>query len=189
MKPRMTLVGVDYSMTGPAMTICVGDFHISNCQIYYMTATHKYQGAFCGGRIVGHPFPKWKNDTERFHLISDFFISKLKLYTDEDTKLNLEGYAMGARGMVFNIGENTGILKYKLYKENIAFEVIAPTRVKKLATGKGNADKNIMYNTFLQDTGINLRQALDYTKTEISSPIGDIVDSYYICKALALTQS
>lgn len=185
-KMPKTLVGLDYSMTGPAICICQGEFHISNCQIYYMTDTIKYQGAFVHGHIIGHPFPHWENDVERFHLISEFFISKLKLFAHEDTKMNIEGYAMGARGRVFHIGENTGILKYKLWEHNIKFDVVAPTRIKKQATGKGNADKNIMYSYFEQETGINLRKALDYTKTEISSPIGDIVDSYYICKSLTL---
>jgi hypothetical protein len=178
----MALVGLDYSMTGPAMTVCVGDFHINNCRIYYLTDTIKYQGIFCDGKIEGHPFPEWKSDVERFYLISAFFTDILSRYTN--IKMNIEGYAMGAKGRVFHIGEHTGIMKFRLLLCNIPYSVIAPTQVKQLATGKGNSDKNIMYNSFVKETGLDLRKELDYTKTEISSPIGDVVDSYYICKAL-----
>jgi hypothetical protein len=171
-------------MSGPAITICEGDFHIDNCKIYYLTDTKRYQGTFCDGKIIGSPFQKWSCNEERFGLIADFFIELLEPLSDTCYHMIIEGYAMGAKGLVFHIGENTGILKYKLFKKDIQFTSIAPTRVKKLATGKGNAKKDQMYECFVKETGIDLRKALCYTKTDISSPIGDIVDSYYICKAL-----
>ena len=183
-----TRVGLDYSMTGPAITICnshnTNDFHIDNCLIYFMTDTKRYQGGFCNSRIIGQPLLPWKTDMERYDMISDFFMGILHFYKETEIKMMIEGYAMGARGLVFHIGENTGIIKHKLFKQGISFDVMPPTRVKKLATGVGNADKNMMYDSFVKETGIDLRKELCYTKTDISSPIGDIVDSYYICKAL-----
>jgi hypothetical protein len=56
--------------------------------------------------------------------------------------------------------------------------------IKKYATGKGNADKQMMYDSFVQDTGSPLRLTLTPDKKEITSPVSDIVDSYFICKKL-----
>ena len=109
-------------------------------------------------------------------------MDKIKNY--EDIEINIEGYAYGAKGTVFHIGENTGVLKNKLFVNNVKFNTITPNQVKKLASGKGNADKDVMYNAFLTETSIDLRVALDYDSKNIGSPIGDIVDSYYLCKSL-----
>ena len=100
------------------------------------------------------------------------------------THVALEGYAYSASGKVFHIAENTGILKYKLYQLSVPVTVIQPTEVKKYATGKGNADKNAMYDSWLLETGINLKGLLTPKRQESVSPVSDIVDSYYICKKM-----
>jgi len=96
----------------------------------------------------------------------------------------LEGYAYTAQGRVFNIAENTGILKYKLWQSRIPVEVVPPTTIKKTATGKGNSDKSKMYEQFMEDTSVPLMELVSPDKTKISNPVCDIVDSYYICKYL-----
>ena len=68
--------------------------------------------------------------------------------------VGLEGYAYGASGRaIFQIAENCGLLKYKLWEAGIAVDIIPPTKVKKDATGKGNADKRKMVDAFELDTG------------------------------------
>jgi len=57
------------------------------------------------------------------------------------TKVFMEGYAFGATGRVFQIAENTGSLKYQLWKEGLGYDVYPPSMIKKFATGKGNANK------------------------------------------------
>jgi len=99
-------------------------------------------------------------------------------------QVSLEGYAYSAQGRVFNIAENTGILKYKLWQSRIPVEVIPPSAVKKLATGKGNSDKAAMYVQFTQDTDIPLMDIISPEKTKVSNPVSDIVDAFYICKFL-----
>ena len=96
----------------------------------------------------------------------------------------IEGYAYGAKGRVFHIAENTGVLKYKLFQANIPVEIISPSEVKKKATGKGNADKKAMHIAFMQETGYNLKTLITPDKKEVTNPVSDIVDSYYVCKAL-----
>jgi hypothetical protein len=63
-------------------------------------------------------------------------------------------------------------------------KILPPTEVKKYATCKGNADKQMMYDSFVQDTGAALRLTITPDKKEITSPVSDIVDSYFICKKL-----
>ena len=88
-------------------------------------------------------------------------------------RIVIENYAYAATGRVFDIGENTGILKYKLNKCGMRFETVTPQIVKKYATGKGNAKKADMYDAFVEDTGIDLGKIKQWS---------DIADSYWISK-------
>jgi Holliday junction resolvasome RuvABC endonuclease subunit len=94
----------------------------------------------------------------------------------------IEGYSYGSQGRIFHLAENMGIFKHKLYKAGIPLTVVEPSKAKKHATGKGNADKGLMYESFSKETGTNLM--LSFGQKTLSNPITDIVDSYYILKFL-----
>jgi Holliday junction resolvasome RuvABC endonuclease subunit len=96
------------------------------------------------------------------------------------SRVAIEGYAFGAVGRVFQIAENCGLLKYKLWKQGIPYSVPAPTEIKKFATGKGNANKDMMLDSFKEETGVDIRVKLDIIKGY--NPISDIVDAYFIAK-------
>jgi len=55
-----------------------------------------------------------------------------------------EGYAFGARGRVFDLGELGGVLKVKLFEEEYKFFIVPPTVLKKFIIGKGIAPKDLM---------------------------------------------
>ena len=57
---------------------------------------------------------------------------------------------------------------------------MVPSVVKKGATGKGNADKDMMYEAFVKETKLDLKQIFDTDK--VGNPISDIADSYNIQK-------
>ena len=57
-------------------------------------------------------------------------------------------------------------------------------REKKIATGKGNADKTKMYEAFLKETKVPLKDIISPNKKEIGNPVSDLVDAFYICKFL-----
>jgi Holliday junction resolvasome RuvABC endonuclease subunit len=177
----MIISAIDYSITGPA--ICVFDtekeFNFTNCSFYFLTDTKKYSTKFMNN-IYGESFQSYNNECERYDYISNWALR----VTAGSTRIAIEGYAYNATGRVFALAENTGILKYKLYKEQIPVDIIEPTKVKKLFTSKGNADKALMYTHFLQKTGINLQDIITPNKTLLGSPVTDIVDSYAICMAL-----
>lgn len=120
--------------------------------------------------------PLWDSEEERFDIISDWAMAVLSKYNV--TMLCLEGYSMGSsKGRVFNIAENIGLFKHKLHKSEIPFITPAPTAVKKHFTGKGNANKDLMYEALL-DKGLETDVEKLLNCKSKDSPVSDIVDSY-----------
>ena len=175
------IAGIDYSLCGPC--ICVfeggGKFTFDDCCFYFLTDTKKYAKIFMGN-IHGELFSEWEEDMERYQSIADWAIDILK----DVKQVALEGYAYSATGKVFHIAENTGVLKYKLFQEDIPVTIIPPTEVKKFGCGKGNADKTAMHEAFLKETGIDLKSIMTPDKKDITSPVSDVIDAYYICKKI-----
>lgn len=171
--------GIDYSMTCPS--IFVGskkDFQSGKSFFFYTPKNKKdlLHGNY-NQNIIGLDQDKtsWKNDIERFDVISDWAVSILRRFKVD--AVCMEGYAMNAKGRVFNIAENTAILKYKMFKEfGIIAETPSPMTVKKWYAGKGNAKKEDMYAKFFEDEKIDLETIL--SKKSKDSPISDIVDAY-----------
>ena len=178
-------VGIDYSTTSPAICVKVtvglpsSDWR-EEWDIHYLTTIKKLikEVNVDQFRFIGSYLPSdFDHRIERYSHISKWAIDTLELYTVE--KVYLEDYAYAATGRVFHIGENTGLLKYKLMSRDILCETIAPTAVKKDAVGRGNANKQDMIDKFIQETNIDLYKELD---CRTNNPISDIVDSYFICK-------
>ena len=129
--------------------------------------------------IVGYEHKEWKDPIERFKYISDFALDIIGPLINP--MVYIEGYSFGSKGQgVFQIAENCGILKYRLQEEQIPYDTVVPSVVKKGATGKGNADKEIMYNAFVAETNIDLKSILETDK--VGNPVSDIADSYFIQK-------
>ena len=178
-----TVIGIDYSMTSPC--ICLFDlrqkFCFENCHFYFLTDTKKYANKFLNN-ITGELFPDYDCDTERFDTISTWALN-LCIGAAE---VSLEGYAYNSTGRVFHLAENVGILKHKLYKNAIPLSVIEPSKIKKIASGKGNADKQAMYEAFEKESFVDLKSVLG--QKTLSNPVTDIIDSFYITKILVDTK-
>jgi len=175
----MIIAGVDYSLTSPAICVHEGDeWDYKNCQFYYMVKRDK----------LLHPekqfnatlYPSFDYDIERFEKLSNWSLNILKEH--KVTHVNIEGYAFGAVGRVFQIAENAGLLKYQVHKEGLGCFVHAPTVIKKFATGKGNATKEKMYDAFFSETGVDIREKIGIISVKQWNPVSDIVDAYYIAK-------
>tara|TARA_B100001564_G_C20333682_1_gene531312 strand:- start:1 stop:603 length:603 start_codon:yes stop_codon:yes gene_type:complete len=174
------IAGVDYSMTCPCVCVHTGDkFSFKNCQFFFLTDKKRFDGTHFNV-FHGEYFHNWSCDMDRYDSIADWAMTKLV----GAEHVGLEGYAFAAKGKIFNIAENTGILKYKLWEKRIPVTIISPTEVKKMATGKGNADKEVMTRQFRIDTGVNLKKDLTPKSSKVINPVSDIVDSYYVCKEL-----
>jgi len=175
----MIIAGIDYSLNGPAICIFEGKeyFTFEKCQFYFLTDVKKNATIFLKN-IHGKLFDDYEEECERYDTISDWVMNKII----GCEQVALEDYAFNAQGRVFHIAENTGILKYKLWQNSIPLDVVQPSRVKKFATGKGNANKQEMFEAFVKETGTDLRIYFDSIEREIKSPISDVVDAFYICK-------
>ena len=168
-----TIIGIDYSLTSPA--VCVND---GKLKFYYLTTKKKWLGKQSKD-IIGYEHKEWTDPIQRFTYISDFVFDIL--FTTNNPKIFIEGYSFGSKGQgLFQIAENCGILKYRLLEKNYGYNTVVPSVVKKGATGKGNADKDMMYEAFVKETNIDLKQIFDTEK--VGNPISDIADSYFIQK-------
>jgi Holliday junction resolvasome RuvABC endonuclease subunit len=174
-----TIAGIDYSLTSPAICICndAEEFHISNCLFFYLTSIKKYE--LGTDRYRGMLFPEYEGDIERYNNISQWTLTLLDHYDVEH--VFIEGYSMGSKGRVFNIAENTALLKYKLWLQDYPTHIYPPTVIKKFATGKGNANKELMQEEFIAETGYNLKQMLGQSEKQWN-PSSDIIDAYWIAK-------
>jgi Holliday junction resolvasome RuvABC endonuclease subunit len=171
-----TIIGIDYSLTSPA--VCVNIDGDAGLMFYYLTSKKKYIGMM-SEEIVGYEHKEWKDPIQRFKYISDFALDIISPLLNP--KIFIEGYSYGSKGQgLFQIAENCGILKYRLQEKSLPYETVVPSVVKKGATGKGNADKDMMYNAFVAETNIDLKSIFETEK--VGNPISDIADSYYIQK-------
>jgi hypothetical protein len=157
---------------------------------HFLTPTKKMPTHFTINPSEDQPFTfnfigeysqfEYTDNTDRFDQVSSWTVDRMDKV---NSKVILEDYSYGSTGKVFEIGENFGLLKYKLKCSKIPFKTVPPTVLKKYATGKGNANKELMQERFIKDTGINLKQLLDMTDKQWN-PSSDIIDSYYLVRYL-----
>lgn len=181
----MILAGVDYSMSCPAMVIGKKGCCFDELKFYSFIKKKKH--ASIKEQIKLFDYPLYNSEEERFNNLADILINVIK--ESKVDKVLIEGYSFGstASGMVFQIAENTGIFKHKLYKEGIAFDVVPPTVVKKSFTGRGNVQKGVMYMEFRdKHCPYEIHHAIGETTipNNIGNPVSDLIDAYAIWKIL-----
>src|SRR6056300_1124695 len=165
-----TIVGIDYSLTSPA--VCINNE--GEYMFYYLTSKKKYIGQMAKN-IIGFEHQEYDTPIKRFSQISDWAINTFNrlTYDLKNLKVFIEGYSFGSKGQaIFQIAENCGILKYRLQQLNLSYDTVVPSVVKKGATGKGNADKDMMYEAFLKETNIDLKKIFDTDK--VGNPVSKI---------------
>jgi len=191
-------IGIDYSLSTPG--ICVNtseeEFQYEDCKFYYLTNTKKYQGTFkeniafgtSAVEYIGTPHKPYSSEPERYNNIANWAIDIIKSQPqlmigklwEKHPIIQIEDYSFGSTGRVFHIAENLGLLKYKLKIEcGWDYTLLAPSVIKKFATDKGNANKEMMVHAFKEDTGVNLEELFE---SSAKSPISDVADAYFICK-------
>ena len=180
------LAGIDYSLTSPA--ICVWEetddrhFNFDMCDVYYLETTQRLKRA--EHEILNlhtEVYPEWETEEQRHDLLSDWAMSIIS-----GCQVFIEGYAFATSGKshVRSVAENSGLLKHKMYKIKQSFTSVPPSVIKKYATGKGNANKDLMYDAFSKEsnTPSDLQKILRPKSNKLTNPTTDIVDSYWICK-------
>lgn len=180
--PEQITIGFDWSMNSPAICIHVGSsWHFDNCTFKYFTGSKKLQVK--SDKVHGWPIPVYDDSCDLNRWIENSKWAGERISTHQNAFLGMEGYSYGSKGSLpFSIAENTALLKYtirRLFPEH-KLNIFAPGAIKKFACGKGNADKNMMYDAFFTETKFDLTKVIN-TKPG-GNPISDIVDSYFIAK-------
>lgn len=177
-------VGIDYSLTSPAITEFWGNewnYHNSSISHCCLASNERQWNRWrTADSINVRIYPQYKGDIQRYNALAEWTLDNIIKYDRRPKKVFIEDYAYAATGRVFHIAENMAILKNSLTNAGIRYEMISPTVIKKFATGKGNANKEKMYDAFVSDTGRKLDEELEVKRDK--NPVSDIVDSYWICK-------
>lgn len=168
----MSVVGVDYSLSSPAVWTEYGG--------HYLTNTAKYAKQYLSSSICGEKHKPHESQMQRYCNIAQWVIECIR--KSNSHFVMIEDYSFSSTGRVFHIAENCAILKYYLWKNYIPFDTVPPTVIKKFATGKGNANKEKMYEAYVKETDTKLHDIITPDKSNLSNPVTDLVDAYFIQK-------
>lgn len=187
----MITVGIDYSMSCPGITVHHGvEWTHENCEFYFFIKPkakidyERYEGDL-GYNVYGKVQPwEYSSEEERYHTIMRWAMDIVLPpgRHPKDVYIGLEGYSMGSKGQVFQIGENTGILKHEVYMRGCPVKIYSPNTIKLFGGKHGHADKQKMYDCFMEETKIPIKEILKFKRNKIDSPLADLIDSYSICK-------
>lgn len=173
----MTIIGIDYSLTCPC--VCVSNNTVfGDSYFYFLHGSKTYARKVLN--IIGEQHGEYLSDQQRYENIAMWVMNIISSFDIVNTHVLIEDYSFGSKGRVFNLAENCGLLKYSLYKKRYNFSTVAPSVIKKFATGKGNADKQKMYDAFYTNTKVDLIAIFSPKSRRLDSPVTDIVDSYYL---------
>ena len=92
-------------------------------------------------------------------------------------------YPFNVKGNGRVLLEFIGVFRYHCIKNGIPYLPLQQQRIKKYATGKGNATKEMMVEVFKKETGVDLKDLIQ-PKRKLGGPTTDITDSYFLCKYL-----
>lgn len=212
----MNFIGIDFSINYPAISV-ISDNKIEYYSFYrpeeFTKFTKNQKLMFellseiptYNHTILSNKVQKTDNyqHNERSKLDDALSISN----TIYQTISKYDDVNLGIEGVSYNSYGNTGIdlasyqfiLRYiLLYQNNISFDIISPTSIKKIA-GKGNYNKNQMAFSYINNT-INCEtldkcevrkmlfnnQDLFFRNQKSNKVWEDIVDSYFIAKYLQI---
>lgn len=171
------MIAFDYSMSAPCM--CMDEY--GKLEFYYIIGNKKLVTTFEHGGmkvegILYDPRKESHTETQRFVTLASIFAEIIQ--DIEPTTAVFEAYAFAAKGRLAHIGENTGTMKAVLACMGWSIDDITPNQVKKIATGHGNADKEMMADAWNERFGFHVHDAIGCKKG--SSPASDVIDSFYV---------
>lgn len=183
------IAGIDYSMNSPAIAVWNSNdpMDFAHVRFYNFSKTKRLEGMHGVGNVSIMIQREHETNEPRFRAIAAW--SKAVLSMEGVTDAALEGYAMNSKNSnnLCQTAENCGLLKQQLYTLGIDFEVYAPNEVKMAFSGKGNADKDLMIETFTSFMKHDLVKSMDIT-AKAKKPVDDIADSYAILRMHSKTK-
>lgn len=171
------VAGIDFSLSCPAMCVHVGDvWEASNCKFYYLYSVKKWIRA--SNLLTSEEFPPYFTTEERLDWITSWFVENLKTYTSPEVFIENYSYTSNSSSTHI-IAEGCGLLKHKIWKSKFTLQPLPVTAIKKFASGKGNATKELMCSAFANErTCIGDEMNCPIGK----SPLADLADAYFIAK-------
>lgn len=166
----MFIIGVDASMNGSGLVKFELDDNKKIISRDYLAFVPKR--SLATDKIKAYLKKDFSNNFNQFR----WMLKEILDFVPNDSTIAIEGYAMGAKGNVFDIGEWGGIIKYHLLEKGCKLRIYPPTMVKKYFTDNGTSDKVMMCNEYFKRGDILELAWLDKYK----APQADIVDAFAI---------
>lgn len=171
-----TVIGIDYSYTCPA--VCVHTETHASWYVHYKKTGKAYPSL---------PGVQWSvssviGEIPRYLELAAWVVEIVR--THEPDVVVLEDYAFGANGRLTQLSENAGTLKVKLYETfpHVPLHIVAPTTMKKFATGRGTAKKEDVWASFIHrhPEKVTWTTQCHPKATRVTSPLSDIADAYFL---------
>ena len=209
----MIKIGIDFSLTSPAICVYknnkysfisffndgVKDWKKSKSKTYrYHNELSNIIDIIPYTRKIDDSNYRNEQKTKMFDafMIVNIIIDKIKTIIDDDVIIGLEGFSYGSiSSSTLDLAMYNSFLRMKLI-ENFGSDVlniISPTEGKKMLFGKGNAKKEDMIQSFidnrLEDDILKENDFWKYCKEngvdfKQPKPIDDLVDAYGILKCI-----
>jgi hypothetical protein len=209
----MIKIGIDFSLTSPAICVYKNDsysfisFFNDNGKDWKKSKSklYRYHNELCD-IIDVIPYTRKIDDSnyrneqktkmEDALMIVNLIIEKLKTIIDEDVIIGLEGFSYGSiSSSTLDLAMYNSFLRMKLIENfgSNVLNIISPTEGKKMLFGKGNAKKEDMIKSFidnrLEDDILKENDFWKYCKEngvdfKQPKPIDDLVDAYGILKCI-----
>lgn len=178
----LKIAGLDLSINSSGVTVCNLDkeFNIIDVNSFGFTQVKKNERS----NIIHFKNKDFSNEYEKY----TFMINHIMEWTKDCEYVAVEDYAFGAQNsMIFNIAENSGLIKFHLLKAGAKLRLYTPKSVKKYFSAYGLSDKVGMFNAYNNYKGLKF----DISDLPIVdngrgvSPTSDIIDSFAICDMLS----
>ena len=174
------VVGIDYSITSPGIVIFGVNDKWHREFVSFRGFSEVKKNADAQRELIHYKKAHFSSEQERFDFMSSQVIEFIEQNRKgEDVYVAIEGYALGAKGLVFNIAEATGLVKHKLWDSGYHLRIYEPSLIKKYATGKGNSDKVSMGDAFEAEEDL-YKPTISSDLSDYDSPKADLVDAYWI---------
>lgn len=172
-----TVAGIDFSIRCPAMCIHVGDsWSPANCHFFYLYGVKKWIRN--DRQISSELHQEFANNIERLDWITSWFVDRLHGF--KLPEVFIEEYSFSRESSSTHIlAEGCGVLKNKIHHSDLKIETLPVKTIKKVASGNGNATKEVMCSAFLGERSW-LNDVLPCPLGK--PPLADLVDAYFVAK-------
>ncbi len=177
-----SVLGIDYSLNSPALCLYDGT-NPPQWWCHYKPKT-KTLYPFLSSVSWSVSVPDIE-DTDRHIELAEWVVACVQFH--QPRLIVLEDYAFSAVGRITGLAENGGVLKAFLRTQappHIPLHIVAPTTMKKFATGSGRAQKEDVWASFIKvfpHTSSWPTTVFPKSKTDkINSPLSDLADAYFL---------